>query len=503
MTSILDPEQLVDPHRLDEVLALTAAEMILLGSDRGGSLVVVGEGETGVRELVDLALTRARGMVAAGLAPGQRVLVILPPSADAVVWAWAVILAGGAVVMVSTRNSDREIRRYAAVAEARWVISSRGGDGVLASADAHRMFGAPASAELPIPLPDWEVACFATSGSTGPSKLARFSNRIFPAQAISYQHMIGGGPDDVIMFPQPMAHVAFVPQVHFPLLQGRRLIVLPEFTAQTVVDIAAAERATVMGAVPTMWQLILDRTDFESRKIPLRRCTYAAAPMPAPLARRLIDAARCEVVHAYGLTEAGGVMTMLSPEKVVSKAGSAGSLLAPQDGIAILDPATDEAVQAGAVGEICFRGPAATLGYIGQDDATADLWRGDWLHTGDLGHLDHDGDLWITGRLKEQISRGGLKVGAREVELAIEEMPGVIGAGVIGLADPVLGERIGAAVEVGAGGSDPDAIRNFVAERLGDYKRPDVLVIVAELPRNAMGKIDKSALRVLLQDQTP
>jgi acyl-CoA synthetase (AMP-forming)/AMP-acid ligase II len=251
-----------------------------------------------------------------------------------------------------------------------------------------------------------------------------------------------------------------------------------------------------------MWRLILDRTDFSRRRLPLRRCTYAAAPMPAQLARQIIEMAQCEIVHAYGLTEAGGVMTMLGPEKAVTKAGSAGSLLPPQDEMVICDPLTGVGMQQGAVGEVCLRGPAATLGYIGQTEATNQLGEGGWLHTGDLGHIDLDGDLWISGRLKEQINRGGLKIGAREVELVIEDISGVTGVGVVGVPDPVLGERVNAVVEADAAELEPEVVRNFVAERLSDYKVPDRVIVAAEIPRNAMGKVDKQALRRILLAST-
>jgi acyl-CoA synthetase (AMP-forming)/AMP-acid ligase II len=400
--------------------------------------------------------------------------------------------------MVSTRNTDHELKRFASIADAQWVITTRAGDDWLEPEEAHRKFRTSHSVELPISKPDWEAACFATSGTTGTAKLARFDNRIFPAQAISYQSVIGGGTDDVLLFPQPLNHVAFIAQVHFPLVQGRRLVVLPEFDAQTVVDVAADQKASVLSAVPTMWRLILDRTDFSERRLTLRRCTYAAAPMPARLARQIIETAQCEIVHAYGLTEAGGVMTMLEPAKAVDKAGSAGSLLPPQSGMIVCDPGTGGQLAPGVVGEVRFRGPAETLGYIGQSEETNQLWAQGYLRTGDLGYIDPDGDLWITGRLKEQINRGGLKIGAREVELVIEDLSGVTGVGVVGIPDPVLGERVNAVVEADSVEVNPDRVRSFVAGRLSDYKVPERVVVVTELPRNAMGKVDKNAVRRIL-----
>jgi acyl-CoA synthetase (AMP-forming)/AMP-acid ligase II len=496
----LDPEILLDPTRRTELLDLTAAESLLLGADRGGELTVVGERHRSVRELVDESIARAEGMVAHGITPGQRILLCLPSSADLIMWAWAVVLAGGSVALLSTRITDNELQRFSSTADARWVITTRVGDGWLTPEEAHRKFRTSSTVGLPATQPGWESACFATSGTTGTAKLARFDNRIFPAQAISYQSVIGGGMDDVLLFPQPLSHVAFIAQIHFPLVQGRRLVVLPEFEAQAVVDAAEYHNATVLSAVPTMWRLILDRTDFSVRRLTLRRCTYAAAPMPSRLARQIVETAHCEIVHAYGLTEAGGVMTMLDPANAIDKAGSAGSLLPPQDGMLIRDPKTGEDLAPGVVGEICFRGPAQTRGYIGQTEETNRLWAEGYLRTGDLGYIDSDGDLWITGRLKEQINRGGLKIGAREVELVIEEISGVTGVGVVGVPDPVLGERVNAVVEAQTGEVNPDVVRSFVAGRLSDYKVPDRVIVVSELPRNAMGKVDKRAVQRILLD---
>jgi acyl-CoA synthetase (AMP-forming)/AMP-acid ligase II len=499
-TSLLDPAVLIDPAHRCEVLSLTAAASILLGADRGGELVVVGEGEISVRQMVDQAVSRAEGMVAQGLEPGERIVLSLPSSKDLIVWAWAIILAGGTVVMVSARNTEYEVKRSASIAVAKWVIASKPCDDWITPENAERRFHTSSPVELPVTAPEWEAACFSTSGTTSTAKLARFDNRLFAAQAISCQHLIGGGAEDVIVFPQPLVHVAFAAQVHFPLVQGRNLVVLPEFHAQTVVDVAAAYGASVINAVPTMWRLILDRTDFASQKLKLRRCTYAAAPMPAPLAQTLIETAGCEIVHAYGLTEVGGVVTMLAPDKVVVKAGSAGSLLPPHDEMVMCDPVTGVPVEPGAVGEICVRSPSATLGYAGQTDETRQLLSGGWVHTGDLGYVDCDGDLWISGRLKEQINRGGLKVGAREVEIVIEEISGVTGVGVMGVPDPVLGERVNAVVEADVTKLEPEMVRCFVADRLSDYKVPDRVIVIADLPRNAMGKVDKQAVRRILSE---
>jgi acyl-CoA synthetase (AMP-forming)/AMP-acid ligase II len=500
MRSFLQPEVLTSPDNQDRVLAMTAVDSLRAGADSGGSLAVWGEGEMTVREMVDVAESRGRGLVHAGLEPGARVVVCLPPSTDLVIWAWAIAFAGGSVVMISSRAGESELRKYAKISGARRVITHYPGDDFIDPDTAERLFRTRADVTLPTVTPDDEAICFATSGSTGSSKLASFTNRTFPAQFISYQHMIGGAADETIVFPQPLAHVAYTPQVHFPLVQGRRLVVLPKFNAKVVIEAAIDERAAVINGTPSTWRLILDQVSLPDSRLVVRRVSYAAAPMPARWAEQLAEAMNCEIVHAYGLTEAGGVMTTLPPDKIISKAGSAGAMLAPQHGMVVIEPDTESILDNGAIGEICFRGPAATTGYIGQPEQTAELWRHGWLHTGDLGYVDDDGDLWITGRLKEQISRGGLKIGAREVETVIESLDGVTGVGVAGYPDPVLGERVGAIVEVRDSSFDAATVRSVASAQLADYKVPDRVIIVDEIPRNAMAKIDKPTVRKMLEN---
>jgi len=496
MPSPLKPEALTNPDTQDSLLAMTVVDSLRIGADAGGSLAVLGQSDTTVREMVDLAEARGRGLVQAGLEPGNHVAVCLPTSVDLVIWAWAIAFAGGSAVLVSSRAGEVELRKYAAFSKARWIITDRTGDGFTNPDEAARTFYTTAGVELPAVTPDAEAMCFATSGSTGSAKLAAFANRTFPAQFISYHHMIGGGPGETIVYPQPMAHIAYIPQVHFTLVQGRRLVALPKFDAKAVIEAAADEHAAVINGTPSMWGLIFDRVPLPDHRLALRRVNYAAAPMPDRWAKKMIELMKCEVVHAYGLTEAGGVMTTLPPEKIIAKAGSAGSMIAPQQAMATIDP-MGATLASGEVGEICFRTPAATIGYLGQPEQTDELFDGGWLHTGDLGYVDGDGDLWITGRLKEQISRGGLKIGAREVEIVIESIEGVTGVGVAGIPDPVLGERVGAVVEVSDQSISSEKIRLAVAAQLADYKVPDRVIFVNELPRNLMAKTDKPAVRFL------
>ncbi len=497
---VLEPDELGRDAAIAELLELSAADLLRAGAERGGSLAVAGESDTEMAAMVETAEARARGLLANGFEPGERLLVWLPSGLDLVLWSWAAVFAGGSALAVSTRSPAHEARRFMEMAEARTAIGSAEGEGFLTPEQAARTLRGGGAVELPAPSPEDDAACFTTSGSTGSSKLAVMSHRGFVAQLAAYQQVIGGGPGETVLHPLPLAHVASVAQVYLMLAQGRRVLTMPEYDAVAVVELAKSEAAAFLGGTPAMWGLTLSRVSLPDPELRLRRALYAAAPMPAAWAEGLKDALGCELVHAYGLTEAG-TLTVLPPEKVLVKAGSAGGCVAPRSELAILDPESGEQLGPGRVGEICVRGPVTSPGYVGMPEETAELLAGGWLHTGDLGRLDEEGDLWVTGRIKDQINRGGLKIGAREVEEAIEELEGVVAAGVVGVADPVLGERVAAVVETEDPDLDAEAIRDAVADRLADYKVPHRIVCVEELPRNAMKKVDKPAIRGLLGDE--
>lgn len=500
-TSIVDPDRILDPALRATVLQVTVPEGLRLGADAGGSVLVVGEKEVALNELVDEVERLAAGLIAQGFEPGSRVGIWLPNSAELLRWAYAVMFAGGSAVLLSPRSPEVEIRRIIAAADLRWVIGGLDdGAHLLTPPTAQVRFGrAGPGVELPTVKPDQEAICLTTSGSTGAPKLAAHAHRSFPAQTISVQVACGGPADETVLFPLPMCHVALLGNVHAFLSQGRRWVGLPQFDAAEVVRIAREENVDWVIGTPTMWELIMSRTALPDPSLRFRRVNYGGAPMTADRAAALGAAFGCEVGHTYGSTETGGYSVFLGPDLVESKAGSVGRLLPPYDGLSVRSLESDHELGTDEVGEICLRGPAVTLGYVNQPEETAQTLRDGWCHTGDLGRMDPDGVLWVTGRIKEQISRGGLKIGAREVELVIEGVGGVTAAKVFGVPDPVLGERVVAVVEAPDGTVHPAAIRDAVSAALADYKVPERVLIVSELPRTAMAKIDKVATVALFE----
>jgi acyl-CoA synthetase (AMP-forming)/AMP-acid ligase II len=206
---------------------------------------------------------------------------------------------------------------------------------------------------------------------------------------------------------------------------------------------------------------------------------------------------RCPVISRYTSTEAGVTTSTVvgdSDEVVATTVGRP----APEVELRIVVPETGDDVGAGGVGEIVCRSPAMMAGYWQDPVLTATVIdTGGWLHTGDLGTIDGDGNVRIVGRLKEMYIRGGYNVYPSEVEAVLADHPGVTQVAVVGLPDPVLGE-IGGAFVVAVDPTDPpvlDDLREWCRTRLADYKAPDRLVVLDHLPVTAMHKVDKAQLR--------
>jgi acyl-CoA synthetase (AMP-forming)/AMP-acid ligase II len=200
------------------------------------------------------------------------------------------------------------------------------------------------------------------------------------------------------------------------------------------------------------------------------------------------------VTNNYSMTEAGTAFTYMPPEEIARRPGSVGIPVGAEVRIAGDDGST---LPAGEVGEILLKVGEHHREYYRDPDATARTWSGQWLHSGDLGMLDDDGYLYIRGRQKDMIIRGGNNVMAADVEAVLLEHPGVIDAAVVPVPHEVLGEDVGAAVVARAATDvDLDELRAFCAERLADYKVPRRLWLVDELPRNPTGKVVKREITV-------
>ncbi len=304
---------------------------------------------------------------------------------------------------------------------------------------------------------------------------------------------------DRLIHALPLYHVhgLFV-ATHVTLMAGASMLLQPKFDADAV--LAALPRATCLMGVPTFYTRLLAKPELDRRSAGgMRLFVSGSAPL---LAQTHIDwKARTghAILERYGMTETG--MNTSNPYDGERLAGTVGPPL-PDVALRIVDEASGKAVETGEIGIIEVKGPNVCDGYWRQPEKTAESFREDgWFVTGDLGQMDARGYVTIVGRGKDLIITGGLNVYPKEVEAAIDALPGVVESAVIGLPHADLGEAVTAVVAVGAGpGPGEDAISAALRPVLARFKQPRRLLFVADLPRNAMGKVQKAALRAQYAD---
>jgi len=258
-----------------------------------------------------------------------------------------------------------------------------------------------------------------------------------------------------------------------------------------VLEEIAQHRGTILPAVPSFYRALLGVPEFG--RLPLRLCISGGAPLPAEVFNEFTRKFPFPLREGYGPTESSPVATV-NPIHGINKPGSIGKPI-PNVELSIRDEAGRE-LPVGAIDEICIRGGNVMLGYWNQPEETAKVLRDGWLYTGDVGYRDADGYYFITDRKKDMLLVNGINVYPREIEEIIYQFPGVKEAAVIGLPDARRGEKPVAFVAAVEGQTlDERALLQFIRGKLADYKVPRKIVFMPALPRNATGKILKTALR--------
>ncbi|GAA3190658.1 acyl-CoA synthetase [Nonomuraea roseoviolacea] len=344
---------------------------------------------------------------------------------------------------------------------------------------------------------DDPVQLMYTSGTESRPKGAALSGRSLIAQYVTC--VVDGEMrhDDVEVHALPLYHCA---QLHCFLTPGVYLgatnIVLPGPDPAAVLAAIEAERATKLFCPPTVWIALLRHPDFDRRDLSsLRKGYYGASIMPVEVLKEI--AARLPEVRLfnfYGQTEMAPVATILGPDEQLTRLGSAGRPALNVE-TRVVDE-EDRPVPPGVVGEIVHRSPHAMLGYWNDPDKTAEVFRGGWFHSGDLGVMDADGYLTVVDRKKDMIKSGGENVASREVEEAIYGHPAVAEAAVFGVPDERWIEAVTAAVVLREGATlTAEELIAFLRERLAPFKTPKRVTFVEALPKNASGKVLKRELR--------
>lgn len=335
-----------------------------------------------------------------------------------------------------------------------------------------------------------------TSGTTGFPKGAQITLGNLWWSAIGSALNLGNQLDDRWLVCLPIFHIGGMSILFRSVIYGITAIVHDSFDPASVNRAIDEDGVTIVSVVSTMLQRMLDSRGSRPYSPTLRCVLLGGGPAPQ---RLLADCAsrKIPVVQTYGLTEAASQVATLPPEESLRKLGSAGKPLFPTE----LRIESNEIVAApGEIGEILVSGPTVTTGYVDDPEATAAAIRDGWLHTGDLGYLDDEGFLFVVDRRDDLVVTGGENVYPAEVEKVLREHPSVAEAVIVGLPDGRWGQRVAAAILTRTGTSpSPDDIIMFCRARLGGYKVPTRIRFVAEIPRNAAGKI----LRRVLRDTWP
>lgn len=337
-----------------------------------------------------------------------------------------------------------------------------------------------------------------TGGTTGVPKGAALSHANVYINAIQAQAWFADVSNEKskVIGILPLFHAfAMTCVMNWALSFGCEMILLPRFDAKTLLRSIHKKRPTAMPSVPTLLTALLNYPELDKYDLKsLRFCISGGAPLPLEVRKAFEAKTGARVLEGYGLSEASPV-TCCNPTHRPSKDGSVGLPfpLTSCEIVSLEDRKTP--VKTGEKGEICFTGPQIMMGYWKRPDATAEVIMNGRLHTGDVGHIDEEGFVFITDRLKEMISASGYKVYPRVVEEAIYQHPAVQECAVIGVGDPYRGQTVKAIVALKAGQQlSQDELTSFLKGRLSPIEVPKLIEFRTELPKTAVGKIYKKAL---------
>jgi long-chain acyl-CoA synthetase len=491
---------------LDETVARHAADEAL----------VAGAWRLSYGELDRLARHVAGNLAARGIAPGERVALLLGNGVAFVVYALACLRIGAVAVPLGTRlkapELDHAINDCAAAAlvyEGEYAGSLPPPaslptlrlrvlvDGTAPGAEPGSAFMEPAPCPSHAAQEEDTAFILYTSGTTGRPKGALLTHLGIIHSAMNFALCLGLGPGERAILAVPASHVTGLVAVLFAMLRcGGCTIVMRAFQARDFLVLAAAERLTYTIMVPAQYALCLMQPDLAGFDLARWRVgAFGGAPMQeatiAALARTWPDLV---LVNGYGATETTSPAALMPPGLNTAHPDSVGQIV-PGGAVRVVDEAGTD-VAAGEAGEIWIKGAMVVPGYWRRPAADAAEFTDGYWHSGDIGSLDAAGFLRVFDRKKDMINRAGYKVYSAEVENVLAHHPGIVEAAIVGVPDPVLGERVKAFVARRDPGLTADAVRRFCAARLADYKVPEIVVLVdAELPRNGNGKLQKALLR--------
>ncbi len=467
-------------------------------------------------ELYDSVKRLAGGLLERGLARGEVVAIMAPNCPEYAVVFHGVAMAAGVVTTINPTYTEREVHHQlndaaatklitipmfletavAASADSgvKEIIVIGGADGYQSLTD---LYGDPLDEQVPVDIHDVVVLPY-SSGTTGLSKGVMLTHYNLVANLVQTGAVITVTSDESFVAVLPFFHIyGMQVLMNLGLYLGATIVTMPRFDLEQFLALHQEHGLTRAFVAPPMVVALakhplVDKYDLSA----LKNIFSGAAPLSAELALECGERLNCEVVQGYGMTELSPV-THATPHGKF-KAGSAG-MTVPNTQVRIVDPSTGESLGLDADGEVWIKGPQVMKGYLNNDEATKTTIDDEgWLHTGDVGHVDSDGHLYVVDRLKELIKYKGFQVPPAELEALLLTHPKIADAAVIGLPDDDAGE-IPAAYVVLRPDTEATAeeIQEFIAGQVASYKQIRKLTFLDAVPKSASGKI----LRRVLRDQ--
>jgi len=486
--------------------------------------LVIGSSRLTFAELDHWARQVAEVFASSGIGAGDRVIVQLPNSPEIPITVFAAWLIGAIPVPVIPMYRPHELAAIVTQTHPSAFVSlpTRGSrqhtdeaDEALRAARLDKVARFSVGAKVPgwslfpprdspseplrQPTPRPADSCaliLFTSGTTQAPKGVRHNSRSLIAEVATYRDGARLGADDVVFIPAPIAHIgAVVATTILPCLVGLKVVVMPEWDATRAVETVAAEQATFAIGAPIFLSSLLDSYETASPDLHrIRKFHTGAAPAAAEVVLR---AGKMGVLawRAWGMTEAP-TLTYGSPGDPLERRANTDGKIEAGTEVEAVDPER-RPLPTGSVGELRLRSPKQMLGYIVAEQTSEQVDADGWIYSGDLGWVDEQGWVTVTGRIKDIINRGGEKFSALEIERAISSHPAIAEAAVVGLPDERLGEVVGAFVTVAQGAEFPgDAalIAHLENAALARQKFPVTWTVLAELPITATGKVQKRLL---------
>lgn len=470
---------------------------------------------------IEVAAFRRR-LTHAGFRAGDRVALLLPNSVAYAAAFYGTISLGGVAVPLNTRAPMTRLRHQVEHAGARWLVgmkSNRTARDLLSSTPEHPTLISPSpaptpfsagvehprmvQARLPIPTPESAACILYTSGTTGRPKGVTLSHRnlLFNNRAIATYLRLTQEDRGITLLPFYYSYGSSV--LHSHLLVGASLLLETSLAyPHRVLRRVAEAKVTGLAGVAATFNLLMTRADLENTSLPSLRYVTQAGGRMAPTA---IAQLRSSVPHAdlwvmYGQTEGTARLAYLPPDQVDRKPESVGVAL-PGTRISIRREGAE--VTNGELGEVCTAGDHVMIGYWRDTEATAAVIRNGWLHTGDLGYFDAEGHLYIEGRITDIIKAGAERIHPSVIEEVLTALPAVSDCAAFGVPDPLLGERVAAAVVFASGAIVTEReILAHCRRHLTIQETPGRIHVVQALPRTSSGKTQRHRLRELLHPGT-